>query len=67
MPGVVEVLSVLTRSLPGHVLLTEDLGVVEGLGTPASGWSGKRLRILGRVPRSELRGCSDTHAYDRAG
>ena len=66
-PGVVEVLSVLPRSYPGHVLLTEDLGVVDGVGTPESGWSGKRLRILGRVPRSELRGCSDTHAYDRTG
>lgn len=66
-PGVVEVLSVLPRSYPGHVLLTEDLGVVESIGEPASGWSGKGLRILGRVPRSELRGCSDTHAFDRAG
>lgn len=65
--GVVEVLSVLPRSYPGHVLLTEDLGVVEGIGDPASGWSGKQLRILGRVPRSELRGCSDTHAHARAG
>ena len=65
-PGVVEVLSVLPHSYPGHVLLTEDLGVVESVGTPESGWSGKGLRILGRVPRSELRGCSDTHAYDRA-
>ena len=66
-PGVVEVLSVLPRSYPGHVLLTEDLGVVHGTGDPTSGWAGKRLQILGRVPRSELRGCSDTHASDRAG
>ena len=66
-PGVVEVLSVLPHSYPGHVLLTEDLGVVEGISDPASGWSGKQLRILGRVPRSELRGCSDTHAFDRVG
>jgi acyl-CoA synthetase (AMP-forming)/AMP-acid ligase II len=65
-PGVVEVLSVLPHSYPGHVLLTEDLGVIESIGTPQSGWSGRGLRILGRVPRSELRGCSDTHAYDRA-
>lgn len=65
-PGVVEVLSVLPRSYPGHVLLTEDLGVVRGIGEPGSGWSGKQLEIIGRVPRSELRGCSDTHAYDGA-
>ena len=63
-PGVVEVLSVLPRSYPGHVLLTEDLGVVHGVGDSAGGWAGKQLEILGRVPRSELRGCSDTHAFD---
>lgn len=63
-PGVVEVLSVLPRSYPGHALLTEDLGVVRGIGEAASGWSGKQLEIIGRVPRSELRGCSDTHAFD---
>lgn len=62
--GVVEVLSVLPRSYPGHALLTEDLGVVHGIGQAASGWSGKQLEIIGRVPRSELRGCSDTHAFD---
>jgi hypothetical protein len=64
--GVVEVLSVLPRSYPGHALLTEDLGVIHGVGDPASGWAGKQLEILGRVPRSELRGCSDTHAFDSA-
>jgi hypothetical protein len=63
-PGLVEVLSVLPHSYPGHVLLTEDLGVIHGVGTPESGWSGKRIQILGRVPKSELRGCSDTHAAD---
>jgi hypothetical protein len=62
-PGVVEVMSVLPHSYPGHVLLTEDLGVVHGVG--AGPWHGKQLEILGRVPRSELRGCSDTHAFDR--
>lgn len=61
--GLVEVMSVLPHSYPGHVLLTEDLGVVHGIGDPASGWAGKQLEIVGRVPRSELRGCSDTHAY----
>ena len=63
--GVVEVLSVIPRSYPGHVLLTEDLGVVHGTGDPSTGWAGRQLEIIGRVPRSELRGCSDTHAYDR--
>lgn len=61
-PGVIEVLSVLPRSYPGHILLTEDLGIVHGVGDPATGWTGKQLEVLGRVPSTELRGCSDTHA-----
>jgi hypothetical protein len=65
-PGVVEILSVLPRSYPGHILLTEDRGVVHGVGEPAGGWAGKQLEILGRLPKSELRGCSDTHAFDTA-
>lgn len=63
-PGVVQVLSVLPTSYPGHSILTEDLGVVHGVDDGADGWAGRRLEILGRVPRSELRGCSDTHAQE---
>jgi hypothetical protein len=62
--GVIEVLSALPLSYPGHALLTEDLGVVRGIGDPTEGWGGKRLEVLGRVPRAELRGCSDVHARE---
>ncbi|GAA3718263.1 acyl-protein synthetase [Nonomuraea antimicrobica] len=58
VPGVVEVVSTLPTSYPGHVLLTEDLGVVRGVDDGA--WPGKRFEILGRLPRAEARGCSDT-------
>ena len=64
--GLIEVLSVLPHSYPGHVLLTEDLGRVHGVGGPESGWAGKQLEVIGRVPKSEIRGCSDTHAFDTA-
>jgi hypothetical protein len=64
-PGVVEVLSALPQSYPGHALLTEDIGIVHGTGSPQRGWSGKQLTITGRIPRSELRGCSDIHAFSR--
>jgi hypothetical protein len=57
-PGLVEVVSTLPRSYPGHVLLTEDLGVVHGVDD--GDWPGKRFSILGRLPRAEARGCSDT-------
>jgi ribosomal protein S28E/S33 len=57
-PGLVEVVSTLPESYPGHVLLTEDLGVVNGVDDGT--WPGKRFSILGRLPRAEARGCSDT-------
>ncbi|MFI6100726.1 acyl-protein synthetase [Lentzea sp. NPDC051213] len=58
VPGVIEVVSTLPRSYPGHVLLTEDLGVVHGIDD--GDWPGKRFSVLGRLPRAEARGCSDT-------
>jgi hypothetical protein len=57
-PGLIEVVSALPRSYPGHVLLTEDLGVVHGVDD--GDWPGKRFEVLGRLPRAEARGCSDT-------
>ena len=60
--GVVEVLSVLPTSYPGHAILTEDLGVIHRV-DPAGG---KRFSILGRLPKAELRGCSDVHAFASA-
>lgn len=61
-PGVIEVLSVLPESYPGHILLTEDLGVIRHGDDPNATWRGPGFEVLGRVPRTELRGCSDTHA-----
>jgi hypothetical protein len=54
--GVIEVLSLLPRSYPGHALLTGDLGVVEAVDAPGS-WPGQGLRVLGRVAGAPLRGC----------
>jgi len=58
--GLVQVVSSLPGSYPGHSLLTEDIGVVEGCDNPATGMNGQYFRILGRLPKAELRGCSDT-------
>jgi hypothetical protein len=60
--GVLEVLSALPRSYPGHCLLTEDLGVVRAVDCSACGRLGKAFSVLGRIPRAELRGCSDVVA-----
>ncbi len=65
--GVIQTLSMIPTSYPGHSLLTEDLGVIERIDQaelPGCGRLGKAFRIIGRVPRAELRGCSDTHAAE---
>lgn len=60
--GVLQVLSALPTSYPGHSLLTEDLGTVLGEDDCGCGRKGKYFSVRGRVARAELRGCSDTHA-----
>jgi hypothetical protein len=64
--GLIQVLSLIPRSYPGHSLLTEDMGVIEIVDPGKDGWMGKGLRILGRVPKAELRGCSDVIAAQSA-
>ena len=65
-PGIIQVLSLLPLSYPGHSLLTEDIGVLHGVDDAPCGRKGKYFSVIGRVPRAELRGCSDTHAYGGA-
>lgn len=61
--GIIEVLSVLPHSYPGHVLLTEDLGVLLGADTCPCGRKGSYFQVHGRLPRAEARGCSDTFEH----
>lgn len=63
-PGIVQVVSVLPRSYPGHALLTEDEGVVLGEDDCPCGRKGKYIQILGRMKSAELRGCSDTYGAE---
>lgn len=58
--GLIEVISIIALSYPGHIVLTEDLGRVVGEDTCECGRYGKYFEILGRIGQSELRGCSDT-------
>lgn len=58
--GLIQVLSCLPHSYPGHSLLTEDLGVLHGEDTCTCGRKGKYFSVLGRLPKAEARGCSDT-------
>ena len=59
--GIIEVVSVLPESYPGHVLLTEDKGVILGEDDCPCGRKGKYFRIIGRLQNAEIRGCSDTY------
>ena len=62
--GIIQVLSLIPRSYPGHSLLTEDWGVIEAEDPGTDGYMGKGLRIIGRVAKAELRGCSDVIAAE---
>lgn len=58
--GLIQVVSILPQSYPGHSLLTEDIGVLMGEDNASNGWKGKYFKIIGRAKKAELRGCSDT-------
>ena len=58
--GLIQVLSVLPTSYPGHSLLTEDLGQIIGVDDCSCGRKGKYFAVHGRLPKAEVRGCSDT-------
>lgn len=62
--GLIEVVSVLPESYPGHVLLTEDVGAVLGEDDCPCGRKGKYFKINGRIKNAEIRGCSDTYAAE---
>ncbi len=59
--GVVQSLSILPLSYPGHSILTEDEGIIIGLDGCKCGIRGKYFKILGRIEKAEIRGCSDTY------
>ena len=57
--GFVQLLSLLPSSYPGHNILTEDIGKIEGVDNCKCGRKGKYFSIIGRAPDTEIRGCSD--------
>lgn len=61
-PGIIQVLSVIPESYPGHILLTEDEGVLLGEDDCPCGRKGKYFKVNGRLKNAEIRGCSDTYA-----
>lgn len=61
--GIVQVVSVLPHSYPGHSLLTQDEGTVLGEDDCPCGRKGKYFAIHGRLKNAEVRGCSDTFEH----
>ncbi len=59
--GLIQLLSVLPTSYPGHSLLTEDEGMILGEDDCPCGRKGKYFKISGRIKNAEIRGCSDTY------
>lgn len=59
--GIVQVLSILPSSYPGHSLLTEDEGTLMGQDDCACGRKGKYFKISGRLKNAEIRGCGNIH------
>ena len=60
--GVIQVMTPLALSFPGHNLLTEDKGVLLGVDDCPCGRKGKYFKLTGRMQRAEIRGCSDVYA-----
>ena len=54
--GIVQLISLLPKSYPGHNILTEDLGEITKC---KCGFKGKCFTIKGRIKNSETRGCSN--------
>ena len=65
--GILQVVSTIPESYPGHSLLTEDEGVILGEDDCPCGRKGKYFKIYGRLKNAEIRGCSDTFAADHSG
>ncbi len=61
-PGIIQVVSAIPESYPGHSLLTEDEGILLGEDDCPCGRKGKYFKINGRLKNAEIRGCSDTYA-----
>lgn len=60
--GVLQLMSTLPLSYPGHSLLTEDVGEIVSDDVCLCGRNGKSIKIHGRLERAEVRGCSDSYA-----
>lgn len=59
--GLIQVLSTIPKSYPGHSILTEDIGVLSGIDDCPCGRRGTYFQVNGRARKAALRGCSDVY------
>lgn len=59
--GMIQLISLLPSSYPGHSILSEDIGEIFGEDDCPCGRLGKYFKVHGRIKNAEIRGCSDTH------
>ena len=57
--GIIQLLSLLPTSYPGHNILTEDMGEIINQNLCKCEIIGKKFIVHGRIKEAELRGCSD--------
>ncbi|WP_419813552.1 acyl-protein synthetase [Bacterioplanoides sp.] len=57
--GIIQLFSNIQRSYPGHSLLTEDIGYTLPAGKCSCDNTGTILKVIGRLAKAEVRGCSD--------
>lgn len=58
--GLIQLISLLPTSYPGHLIITEDIGEIIGVDDCECGRLGKYFKVYGRIKNAEVRGCSDT-------
>jgi len=57
-PGQIQLINTITWGAPYHNVLTEDIGKIIP-GECGCGRYGKRFELIGRMPKAEIRGCSN--------
>lgn len=58
--GLIQLISTIPKSYPGHSILSEDVGEIYGYDNCDCGRKGTFFKVIGRVEEAEIRGCSDT-------
>lgn len=59
--GLIQTISLLPTSYPGHNLITADIGIICGEDDCKCNKKGKYFKVLGRAQKTPVRGCSDAY------